>query len=370
MISGPILVVKLADLGDAVLSLPAIQALRDRYPDQRIDVLTTPAAAQVFSLSPPVSDVITLAKQRYDHVRGLISPAGIFDLAKLTVTLRRRRYAAVVILHHLTTSFGTHKFRSLARASGAPVVAGLDNGRGDFLTHRAVDFGFGARTEWEYALVVAQTLDASGNPQRPRLEVPDSACTAIDQLFAQKDLPPRYAVVHPEVGEFSSAREWPGDRFIEVGRELSEEINLGVVFVGSNRDSDLESEIRKIPSAINLSGRTTFAELCAIVRRAELVIGCDSAVTHLGATFERPVVALFGPSNVGAWKPYGATEYVPTSDFHLDSRTVALHLNLPCSPCLYTGFRLGRPHGCPLRTCMMEIQTEHVVGAVRSILSP
>ncbi|MEX2425725.1 MAG: hypothetical protein WD401_03085, partial [Thermomicrobiaceae bacterium] len=147
-VMGRFLVVKLADIGDAVLALPSLQSLRAAFPDSHIDVLTTEAGANVFRMSDSVDGVITLAKQRFDHVRGLVSFGGLVELATLTYRLRSRRYDTVLLLHHLTTAFGARKFRALARATGAGNIAGLDNGRGEFLTHRAPDYGFGATPEW------------------------------------------------------------------------------------------------------------------------------------------------------------------------------------------------------------------------------
>lgn len=360
MIDGPILVVKLADIGDAVLALPAIQALNERFPDSRIDVLTTPAGASVFRLSPAVDDVLTMEKQRFDHIRGLVSPGGLFDLARLTLTLRRRRYAAIVILHHLTTAFGARKFRALARATAAPVVGGLDNGRGDFLTHRAVDYGFGAMTEWEYGLSVVRALGASDDPQRPRLAISQDARESARTLLNGRGIPGRYVVIHPEVGEFSPARRWPVERFLTVARELEGSSQLGIVFVGTGVHPEIDELSRINSRCANLCGQTSFEQLCAVVSQADLVIGCDSSVTHLAGALDRPVIALFGPSNVAAWKPYGALEHVPRGGDTPETPKIALHLDLPCSPCFYTGFRLGRPQGCPLRSCMMEIDANTV----------
>jgi ADP-heptose:LPS heptosyltransferase len=363
-----ILIVKLADIGDAVLALPAIQGLRDRFPDSQIDVLTTPAGSKVFDLAPGIDHIKTLAKHRFDYVRGLVSPRGIVDLARLTLDLRRSRYSAVVILHHLTTAFGARKYRALARATGAPVVAGLNNGRGDFLTHSAIDYGFGNRTEWEYGLAVVDRLGAGAAARRPRLALPESAVASAQSLLASLDVSGPYFVVHPEVGEFSSARGWPLDRFVSVARQLHIETGLTAVFVGTDSSGLLDRSIATSTGIANLSGKTSFAELCAIVSEATLVVGCDSSVVHLAAAFDRPSVALFGPSNIGSWKPYGAEEYIPGGNQSPDSPALALHLDLPCSPCLYTGFRLGRPQGCPERTCMMNLQAESLAQAARIAL--
>jgi ADP-heptose:LPS heptosyltransferase len=364
-----ILVVKLADIGDAVLSLPAIQALRASRPDAVIDVLTTNAGANTFRLSSAVDDVITLNKQRFDHIQGLISLRGISELLQLTSRLRRGRYDAVVLLHHLTTSFGTRKFRALARAAGAPVIAGLDNGRGSFLTHSATDFGFGTDPEWQYGLNVVAELGVDVTPSRPQLSIPESEIQSAQGLLQQYKIESGYVVLHPEVGDFSPARAWPLEHFATVVRELAHENKEAVILVGVDRDRKGLEQIRRVPGVVDLMGRTTFPELCAIVNGASLVIGGDSAVSHLAGVFDRPLISLFGPSNIDAWKPYGTQVRVANGgSLRSPGSSVALHLDLPCSPCIYSGFSLGRPQGCRSRTCLTALRPEPVLLVARGVL--
>src|SRR5207248_6838535 len=104
------------------------------------------------------------------------------DLARLVGTarflagLRLARYDALLLFHHFTTRWGSVKFAALAYASGAPVRAGLDNGRGRFLNLRVPDRGFGAMHEADYWLQVAGLLGA--NPVagwRPHIPIDDES---------------------------------------------------------------------------------------------------------------------------------------------------------------------------------------------------
>ncbi|MBX6342100.1 MAG: glycosyltransferase family 9 protein, partial [Thermomicrobiaceae bacterium] len=218
-----ILVVRLADLGDALLATPAVHALRETFPSARIDVLAAPSGAEVFDLCPAVDRVVRFPKRLFDQPAGLARPANAWLLARLAASLRLARYDAVVLLHHLTTRFGARKFRALCLATGAPIRAGLDNGWGTFLTHRALDLGFGARPEWRYALDVAAALGAHTADTRPRLAVPNAAREAARDLLASRGVAGEYVVIHPAVGGYSPARAWPRERFAEVARRLRRE---------------------------------------------------------------------------------------------------------------------------------------------------
>jgi ADP-heptose:LPS heptosyltransferase len=367
-----VLVVKLADIGDAVLSLPAIQALRASLPEAKIDVLTTSAGANVFKCSPAIDHVITLSKERFDRLSGFMSPGGLMELSRLAWRLRSSSYDAVLILHHLTTPFGARKFSALARATGAPVIAGLDNGRGKFLTHRATDYGFGQRTEWQYALSVVEALGLHAKPAAPELRISDQARASINQLLHENGIPgSEYIVLHTEVGDFSPARAWPDQHFATLAQRLGEEFSLPLLLVGVLPEREGLEKVAQVEGVVNLVGRTTFSELCELVRGAKFVIGCDSSVAHLAGAMGRPGVTLFGPSNIDAWKPYGAGSYeLNRVDEPVPHGMVAIHKNLPCSPCIYSGFALGRPQGCRSRQCMQKLSPDEVMSVVRAALNP
>lgn len=349
-----ILAIKLADLGDLLLTEPALRSLQTRYPDASIDVLTTPAAAELVSLFGDEYGCVTFNKADFDKTSALTGPTAAVHLARFAVTLRRRRYDAVAIFHHLTTQAGALKFRGLSSATASPVVAGLDNGRGTFLTHRATDLGFGARHEVEYMLEVSHSIGGADVNPAPALsgasQIPSTA----------HDLPERYAAVVPTTGPYAPGRNWPADSFARLARLLLEE-GLKPVILGTPDATPAARQIlESVADAIDLVGQTRLRDLVAVVNSAEVVITGDSFPGHLARALDRPVVSIFGPSNHLAWKPYGAV------DTDASARAIVVRHDVPCSPCLYTGYRLGRRHGCPVRTCLLEINPEMVMSAVHA----
>lgn len=362
-----ILAVKLADIGDAVLSLPALQGLRASAPGAKIDVLTTEAGANVFTRSKAIDEVIPLRKQQFNRLLGLVSPRGISDLISLAVRLRRTRYDVVILLHHLTTGFGALKFRALVNATGAPVIAGLDNGRGRFLTNRSVDYGFGECTEWEYGLEVIRSLGIECQLSRPEITIDEQSRDSTTALLKRNGIVGDYAILHAEVGEFSPARAWPDDLFANLARQIQHNRRIPVVLVGVEPTRPGIWEIAGNPDVHNLCGQTSFDQLCALIDGASLVVGADSSVSHLTAAFDRPLISLFGPSNVEAWKPFASQVIEIGQQPENLPRQVALTRNLPCSPCIYRGFSLGRPEGCRARRCMTELLPEDVIPIITSV---
>jgi ADP-heptose:LPS heptosyltransferase len=368
-----LLVVKLADIGDAIGTLPAVRALRRTFPEAAIDALITPGPArEVLARDPAATEVLTFAKGAFDRARGMADPRSLRALIDFGVSLRSRRYDAVVLFHHLTTAWGARKFRALALATGAPIVAGLDNGRGDFLTHAARDAGFGAKAEWAYWLDVAGTLGASMAETRPTFPVTEEEQRAARALF--DGLGP-YVVLHPGVGGYAPARQWPVARLAAVGKMLAAEGYALVVTGGRDAEAarasgDLRAALGDTP-ARDLTGACDLGTTAAIYADAALFIGSDSGMAHLAAAVDAPCIAVFGPSNHRAWAPYGAVECNPGApNVPRGARVVVLRSTIPCSPCFYTGYTLGRPNGCPSRNCLLDVQASDVCVVANQLLNP
>ena len=316
-----------------------------------------------------VDDVVTLDKQAFDRPTGLLNPRAAASLLALTARLRSRRYDAIVLLHHLTTEFGARKFSWLCTAIGAPIRAGLDNGRGLFLTHRATDLGFGAKSVHDYGLDVVALLGADVENAHPRVSIPPEAEREVDNMLHGAGIGREFIVIHPSVGGYATARNWDPDRFSAVARSIRQDLGVPAVLVGAEDALTAARQIAQGTLSTNLVGQTSVPQLAELVRRARLVIGADSGVVHLGAALGIPTIAIFGPSNHHAWAPHGS---VTSDEFGRDpsrSPVVVVRSGIPCSPCFYTGFSLGRRDGCALRTCLDDVTAETVTQMATFILA-
>ena len=357
-----ILVVKLADIGDVLTSTPALRALRETYPEARIDVLVTPNSAAALRGSTLVDELIVFDKFQFDRPIDAFRPTAMIASTRLAWRLRRARYDVVLILHHLTLRFGRLKYAALAFATGAKILAGLDNGHGWFYNRRATDAGFGAHHEVEYWLCVAGTIGAGTDDLR--LEAPHSsnAETWADELLAEwtaESGDERFAVIHPGSGGYSLARRWPAEQFAQVAEALRERHRMGIVFVGTTDDSVGELLQHYDGPALNLAGKTSLQQLAAILRRADIFVGADSGVMNIAAAAGAPVVAIFGPSNAAAWGPWTAGL----------NPSIVVRADLDCQPCTYIGFQVGQREGCATRGCMNAITPEMVLDAAHSLLA-
>ena len=369
-----ILCVKLADIGDVLLCTPAIRALRARYPGARIDLLTPPSSAAVLREAPEIDRVIVFNKFPFDTLGSLFNLRVVGGAAWFLLGLARQRYDALLVFHHYTLRFGALKFAAVALASLAPLRAGVDNGRGWFLTHRIPDRGFGAQHEVEYWLDVAAQAGADPRPADRQIAIPLAADdhAAAAALLAERGLPgggPLIAI-HPGAGWYSLARRWPSAHFATLITRLVRERGADVLLLGGPDETALAGDVRAaVPAAEqahvhNVAGATSIAGTAALLARCTLFIGNDSGPLHLAVAAGAPVLAIFGLSNWRAFGPYRPP--VPGAPVPPPARIV--RQDLPCQPCLYRGLDLGLREGCGPRPCLTALPPAAVARAAFALL--
>ncbi len=355
-----LLVIKLADLGDAITATPALHALHAAYPSVRLDVLTSAVGASVMADLPEVDRVLVADRHLLDSPRSALRPSAWRRTLALIGDLRRHRYDTVIFMHHLTTAMGALKWRILASALRPAHTVGLDNGRGRFFGTRVPDLGFAALHEVEYALRLAEAVGAP--PASPCLRVSltpkaeEGARSLLGTLQRQ-----RFAVVHPGSGSYSLARRWAPERFAAVADELVRRYALPVVVVGSAHDGVDEFVSAAHERHHNLAGRTDVPTLAAVLRSAAFFLGGDSGVMHLAAAAGTPLLSLFGPTDPRAWGPWR-----PPACGSAPAAVLQGHCPYD-GPCLYRGHTLGQRDGCPGHDCLRDLTVPMVLERIRAL---
>lgn len=341
-----ILLVQLADIGDLVLTTPAIAALREAHPKSQIDLL---ASEHALSLVPDrlVDRLIPFRRGGGSASRELFSLPNL----RMLLTLRTQKYETVVFFHHFTIRAGVFKFWLLAKASGARRIIGLKNHNIGFLTESIDDEGFGARHQAQYWLDLVALLGANGCARPAQVK---------RETMAARTLPATgrpTVVMHTGSGGYSKARRWSAEGFAAVARGLQQERGAEIVLVGQPEDDGdrVENLLEQKPT--NLIGATSLPQLADVITGADLFIGADSGVMHIAAAAGTPVLSIFGPSNPDAWRPW--TGGAPAT---------ALSSGVECSPCSYVGHEIGARDGCEARTCMKLLRPEQALAAARNLL--
>lgn len=364
-----ILVIKMAGIGDLLLATPALRALRETYPQARIDLLVTPASAGILNGWEVLDHIVVLDKYLFDYPQQIVTnPRNLLRLAPLWHDLRDTHYDAVLLLHHLTLPFGRLKHQLLLRTTGAKWRVGLDNGHGWFLNVRVKDNGFGAMHEAEYNLAVAEAVGATTSDKRLTVPLSEEDHLHAWQLLYEHEGPEsiKHPIIamHPGSGSYSIARRWAPERFAQLADSLYSDIGGQLLLLGGPEEAGLHQQITGIMQSAmpvrSLAGRGSIKVTAAILEQVDLFVGNDSALVHLAVAGGAPTVAIFGLTNARAWGPFtGGTP---------GQQAAVVRLNLPCMPCFYRGHELGMPEGCATRDCLALLGVDPVATAARHLL--
>lgn len=321
---GRVLVVRPGGIGDAVLLLPALRALRRTAPDSPVDVLCESRNAPVLELSGLADRVLR---------------ADAAPLATLR-SLRPGRYAAVLD----TEQF--HRFSAvLAARTRAPLRVGFNvaPARRGIYTH-AVPYDLQGPEDVQFGRILAAALGAPAVALPPREEsIPPSRLPPPPE-----GLPGRFVALHP--GGSVPCKRWGADRYAALAAGLRDRAGLACVLVGSKEDRPAAAAVARAAGAIDLCGRLDLGATAAVLARAGLLVGPDSGIAHLAVAAGARAVVLFGPSDPLKWGPPA-------------DRGIALREPLPCSPCSMFGY--NRP--CRSNACMAALSVERVLAAALSL---
>jgi len=356
---GPsILAVKLADLGDGLLAVPALAYLRAALPPGgRLEVLSGRAAAPAFAQAGLVDAVHVLPS-------GTVARQGLLSL------LRRRRFDALVYLHSLVTPRGALKHRALASLIAAPLRVGLRHPsawRSSFLSHGPADRGYGAWHVVESFEAVAAAAVAALGLRAPmpwglaerglRFAPGPGAEAAAAKLWAAWPQRRGWVALHPGGGAYSLARRWPAASFARLAEALAAR-GLGVALVGRRGDGTAAVAAACRAPLLDLTDACDLPTLAALLPRFMRLVSNDSGVLHLAVAMGLPVTGIYGPTCERSWGPWD-----PSPDGAGGHRAVTIP-DLPCRPCLYRGHALGDPRGCPTRDCLAWLTPERVLAAM------
>jgi ADP-heptose:LPS heptosyltransferase len=260
-----ILVIKLASLGDFVQAFGPFAAIRAHHPDAEITLLTTPPYVELVRPSPWFDRIWSFGRPRW-----LDLPA-VWHLAR---TLRRGRFDRV---YDLQTSGRSSRYRLFVglKPEWSGIAWGCSHPHANPMRE------------------VMHTLEK----QREQLEMAGIAHFPVpDTSFLDADtsgygLPPRYALLIPGASATRPGKRWDAARYAE----LASGFDVPVAVVGSRSEAPLAATIRSmLPSAVDLTGRTSYASLAAVARHAAYAVGNDTGPTHLVAAMGCPTLALFG----------------------------------------------------------------------------
>jgi heptosyltransferase-2 len=351
------------------MTTPALQRLREKYPNAHIALLSPEKLADIWRHFPCLDEVLTLhAGQNPWSVGRQLRGAG-FDAALLFPNSpraaleiwfagipRRVGYARPWRNWCLTQAVAPRPGRTAMRKRSVRQILELirasQTGSPGSRRREEADTSNAHQTN-EYLHLTAQ-LGASPLPTRPFLTVQPDEIRAAASKFGLDDLATAskpILALNPGA-EYGPAKRWPIANFIAAAAEIQRRTDCVLLILGAGSDIPLANEIQsalRVPHSTlkSLSGRTSLRELMAVLKLTRVLLTNDTGPMHLAAALGTHVVVPFGSTS-----PELTAPGLPGDDHHY-----LLAANVPCAPC----FR----RTCPIDfRCMSAISVETIVTAV------
>ena len=351
MASYKFLILRLSAVGDVIRTLPAVKALKDRFPYSQIIWITEEASQRFLESQPGIDEVILFPRKRW--VRGIKSIRGIWrtlqEMVHFISGLRKQRFDAVLDFH------GILKSGVLSYLSGTSKRIGFDrrsSREGNFLFSN-VKVSLPAerisRFERNFYLLRGMGLEIEGF--HPGLHIPHEDREYIDSFFRKLPFAPvkPLIAIHPGSSPKTAYKRWMPEQYSKLADSLAREMGASVLFTWGPAELKWIEGIRKGMKELSiLAPRTeTLTQLGEILRRCDLYVGGDTGPLHIASLVGTPAVVIYGPTDAVVNEPLG--------------RHVKIQKDVGCNPC--------RNRDCKKLSCLEAITVNDVMNGVREILS-
>lgn len=347
-----ILVFRTGELGDTLVSLPAIRAIRKRHPDSRMALLTGVHHGKGFTSAWEVLEPTGIFSEVlfYDPHMSLW---GCHDLWRLAFRIRQLKpqrlyYLAPTPRTKWQIWRDTFFFRAVCGISDSLGMVVTD----DWVGHRDTR-GNPIRLAPEY-LRLLRIAGGAGDLPDSRLRIGEAERLKVDSLWREHRIPSGTRLVAMAPGGKWPAQRWPLDRYAALVRKLlSAYSDAYLIIIGSQEDSDAAEAISRDlgDRVIDCTGRLTVLQSAEALRRCSVYVGNNSGPMHLAGIMGTRCVAISSArDNPGIWEPYG--------DGH-----IILRKDVPCAGC---GLRFCEEKAL---VCLTGITVEDVFQACSSVLA-
>jgi heptosyltransferase-2 len=311
-------------VGDAVMGLPALRAIRSRFPEAHITIVAKSWVADLYAQEAFTNHVVLCDAKPW---------------WKLALELRRRRFDCAILLQNAFSAAW------VAWCAGIPNRIGYSrDGRG-FLLTRAVKVPKRGEIHPHQRFYYLELLRRAGLIDT----LPAGDITLTPQGSVNG---PRKRIIGISPGAaYGTAKRWLPERFAEAGATIARERKAAIVLFGSRSERDLCDRVAQLlagQDVRNYAGETTLEQFIELAARCELFLTNDSGAMHIASALGVPTVAIFG-----------ATDNIATGPTGPHSRVV--REKVECSPCLL--------RECPIdHRCMTRVRVDRVVQEALGLL--
>lgn len=321
-------------IGDAVMALPALEGLKEAYPEAEITVMAKPWVAEVFKESEFVSDIFIYdAKERH---------RGLFGFFTLIDDLKEKKFDLAFLLTNSLSS------AMIAFLANIPLRVGYVRDMRGFLLTNGLPFDRVQAALTHEAMYFQEVLTLVGGESDPKRN-PQINITKEEEAKGKKIIKDKGFFDKPLIGVFPGAsfgpsKKWYPERYKETLNELCTKYDAYPVIFGGAGDVEAAREIKKDLKLrfLDLSGKVSLREFMAIVKNVKVFISNDSGPMHIAAALGTPTVGIFGSTEPQRTAPLG-------------EKVTVVREKVKCAPCF--------KRTCIYDTyeCLDKITTEMVV---------
>jgi heptosyltransferase II len=315
-----IVFITLSNIGDAVLTLPVLSALRDNFQEAKIDVVVGPKPEHIFRKDPRINKVFIYNKH-----------AGLKDKVKFIARLKSERYDLAV---DMKTSLLPVLIAAKNKTRLFPVVKSKTKHKRS--VHLDILKPFGIKYK-----------------EQKNIYIDEESKNNINKILKDNKVTDKDVLIGVNPGSRSPLKQWKKQGFIDVIGSILKNPQYKIILTGDLNEAvlskEIENAVNRPDHLINLAGKTSLNELFALMERFSALLTCDSAAMHIASDLGVKVAAIFGPTD--------PEEYGPRGD-----RDIVIRKKLKCSPCKKAQCKFGT------HECMYSIGSEEVLAAINKIL--
>jgi len=337
-----ILLIQLGDIGDVVLSFPAMRALRENFPQASLVVAVREKARELIEDCPWATDVISINKNKRRWYKEIFYQKAFFDQV--------RKYHFDIAIDLRTEARGG----ILAFLSGARLRMGYFTKNEKFwrkrvYTHLHRPEAIPDRHMAELYQSALKDFNIKTEKIWPEHHVPMEKQQFVADLFIKEKIPLDQPIIAVQPFSLWQYKEWGRDKYIQLINWIDMEYKLPIIITGSPDERTRAEEITKMcgQNVYNIAGKTSIGMFTAVLKNCDLFIGGDSSGMHISAAVGTPTVSIFGPASTDAWAPRGEQHRI-------------VHKNLSCVPCNLKGCQ-----GNGISRCLEELTVDEVIPVVK-----
>jgi len=324
-------------IGDAVMAIPTLSALRVRFDGAQITLLAKPSVAALFEHHPDVDRVLVYEDKGRHH--------GVIGMWRLIRSLRKERFDLAFLLQN------AFEAALIAAGAGIPARVGYAADGRSFLLTRSLQKKDAPHHQRKAYLALMKLVDGLSFAGPPFLVVTEEEGNTASELLDSFGIKGEDCLIgiHPGAA-YGSAKRWFPERFAVVADQVADRFQAKVVVFGGPLETGIAGAVQKAmktPSLL-LAGKTSLREMMALMTKCRLFITNDSGPMHVASSLGVPVVAIFGPTDPTRTSPAG-------------KQTRIIQNKVDCAPC--------KARECPIdHPCMTGVSSEEVFhAAIKSL---